>query len=101
MDAGAWSATVHGVAESRTRLSDFTFTHWRRKRQPTPVLLPGESQDCSLPGFSAHGIPSVGCRLWGRRESVTTDTTYQQQQQQQEQSHQYPFFSLCWVELFK
>ena len=26
MDGGAWSATVHGVAKSRTRLSDFTFT---------------------------------------------------------------------------
>ena len=40
MDGGAWWATVHGVAKSRTRLSDFTFTfhfslftimHWRRK----------------------------------------------------------------------
>ena len=26
MDGGAWGATVHGVAKSRTRLSDFTFT---------------------------------------------------------------------------
>ena len=26
MDRGAWRATVHGVAKSRTRLSDFTFT---------------------------------------------------------------------------
>ena len=26
MDGGAWEATVHGVAKSRTRLSDFTFT---------------------------------------------------------------------------
>ena len=37
-------------------LSLFTFTHRRRKRQPTPVFLPGESQ----------GRGSlVGCRLWG------------------------------------
>ena len=43
MDRGAWWAAVHGVAKSRTRLSDFTFTHWRRKWQPTPVFLPGES----------------------------------------------------------
>ena len=56
MDGGAWWAAVHGVAKSRTRLSDFTFTHWRRKWQPTPVFLPGESQgQGSL----------VGCRLWG------------------------------------
>ena len=28
MDRGAWWAAVHGVAKSRTRLSDFTFTFW-------------------------------------------------------------------------
>ena len=26
MDGGAWKAAVHGVAEGRTQLSDFTFT---------------------------------------------------------------------------
>ena len=70
MDRGAWWAAVHGVAKSRTRLSDFTFTfhfmHWRRKWQPTPVFLPGESQGrWSL----------VGCRLWGRTELDTTEAT--------------------------
>ena len=44
----------------------FTFMHWRRKWQPTPVFLPGESQ----------GRGSlVGCRLWGRTESDTTEVT--------------------------
>ena len=76
MDGGAWWATVHGVARSRTQLSNFiftfTFTHWRRKWQPTPVFLPGESQ----------GRGSlVGCRLWGHSESDTTEVTQQQQQQ--------------------
>ena len=28
MDGGAWGATVHGVAKSRTRLSDLTFTNF-------------------------------------------------------------------------
>ena len=57
-----------------TSLSHFTFTHWRRKWQPTPVFLPGESQ----------GRGSlVGCHLWGRTESDTTEATQQQQQQQQ------------------
>ena len=47
LDGGAWSAAVHGVARSCTRLSDFTFTfhfhaYWRSKWQPTPVFLPGE-----------------------------------------------------------
>ena len=41
-----------------TSLSLFTFMHWRRKWQPTPVFLPRESQ----------GQQSlVGCHLWGRR----------------------------------
>ena len=68
MDGGAWGAAVHGVAEGRTRLSDFTFTfmHWRRKWQPTPVFLPGESR-----GRRSR----VGCRLWGRTESDTTKVT--------------------------
>ena len=48
MDGGAWWAAVNGVARTeRTRLSDFTFTfmHWRRKWQPTPVFLPGNPRD--------------------------------------------------------
>ena len=68
MDGGAWKAAVHGVAKSRTRLGDFTFTlmHWRRTWQPTPVFLPGESQgQGSLVGF----------RPWGRTESDTTEVT--------------------------
>ena len=49
-----------------TSLSLFTFRHWRRKWQPTPVFLPGESQ----------GRGSlVGCRLWGRTELDTTEAT--------------------------
>ena len=118
-DREAWRAAIHGVAKSRTWLSDwsdliwtyislekvmathsstlawkipwteepgrlqsmgslrvghnwatsfllFTFMHWRRKWQPTPVFLPGESQ----------GRGSlVGCRLWGRTESDTTEAT--------------------------
>ena len=45
MEEPKWAA-VHGVTKSRTLQSDFTFTfmHWRKKWQPTPVFLPGESQ---------------------------------------------------------
>ena len=51
---------------SVTSLSLFTFMHWRRKWQPTPMFLPGESQ----------GRGSlVGSRLWGRTESDTTEAT--------------------------
>ena len=49
-----------------TSLSLFTFMHWRKKRQPTPVFLPGESQ---------RRGSLVGCRLWGRTESDTTEAT--------------------------
>ena len=39
-----------------TSLSLFTFLHWRRKWQPTPVFLPGESQgQRSLSGYSPRG----------------------------------------------
>ena len=49
-----------------TSLSLFTFMHWRRKWQPSPVFLPGESQ----------GRGSlVGCRLWGHIELDTTEAT--------------------------
>ena len=47
-----------------TSLSLFTFKHWKRKWQPTPVFLPGESQ-----GWGSL----VGCHLWGRTESDMTE----------------------------
>ena len=53
-----------------TSLSRFTFMHWRSKWQPTPVFLPGESQ-----GWGSL----VGCCLWGRTESDTTEATSQQE----------------------
>ena len=49
-----------------TSVSLFTFMHWRRKWQPTPVFLPGESQ-----GWGSL----VGCCLWGHTESDMTEAT--------------------------
>ena len=66
MDGGAWWAAVHGVAKSRTRLSNFPFTfHFHAlEEEMATVFLPGESQ----------GRGSlVGCRLWGHTESDTTE----------------------------
>ena len=70
MDGGAWWAALHGVArvghDLATSLSLFTFMHWRRKWQPTPVFLPGESQ--------GQGN-LVGCHLWGLTELDMTEVT--------------------------
>ena len=67
MDGGAWWAAVHGVAKSETQLSDFSFTsHFYALEKDTPVFLPGEFQ-----GWGSL----VGCRLWGRTESDTTEAT--------------------------
>ena len=68
MDGGAWWAAVHGVAKSRTRLSDFTF-HFRAL----------EKEMATHSGVLAWRIPGmgslVGCRLWGRVESDRTEAT--------------------------
>ena len=70
MDGGAWWAAVHGVAKSRTRLSDFTLTfhvHALENEMAThSSVLAGE--------FQGRGS-MVGCRLWGRTESDMTEAT--------------------------
>ena len=69
MDGGAWYAAVHGVAKSWTRLSDFTFTfhfHALEKEMET---------HSSVLAWRISGTGSlVGCRLWGRTESDTTES---------------------------
>ena len=74
---GKAMTNLHSILKSRAitllikvplgkAISLFTFMHWRRKWQPTPVFLPGESQgQRSL----------VGGRLWGRTESDTAEAT--------------------------
>ena len=58
--------SVHGVEKSQIGLRGFTFMHWKRKWQPTPVFLPGGSQGRrSLAGY----------RLWDRTESETPEAT--------------------------
>ena len=69
MDGGAWWAAVHGVAKSRTRLSDFPFTfhfHALVEMAPHSRVLAWR-----IPGTGSL----VGCRLWGRTESDTTEVT--------------------------
>ena len=64
MDGGAWWAAVHGVARSRTRLSDFTFTfhfHALEKEMAThsSVLawrIPGMGEPGGLPSMGSHRV---------------------------------------------
>ena len=70
MDGGAWYAAVLGVAKSRKRLSDFTFTFHALEKEMTArssVLawrIPGTGEPGGLPGG-----------LWGHTESDTTEAT--------------------------
>ena len=69
-DGGAWWAAVHGVAKSRTRLSDFDFTfhfHALEKEMATHSSVLA----WRIPGTGEPG----GCRLWGHIESDTTEVT--------------------------
>ena len=64
MDGGAWWAAVHGVARSRTQLSNFTFTfHFRalEKEMAThsSVLawrIPGTGEPGRLPSLGSHRV---------------------------------------------
>ena len=64
MDGGAWKAAVHGVAEGRTRLNDFTFTfhlHALEKEMAThsSVLawrIPGTGEAGGLPSMGLHRV---------------------------------------------
>ena len=64
MDGGAWWAAVHGVARSRTQLSDFTFTfhfHALEKEMAThsSVLawrIPGTGEPGGWPSLGSHRV---------------------------------------------
>ena len=76
MNGEAQWAAIHGVAKSQTQLCDFTFTfhfHALEKEMATHSSVLA----WRIPGMGEL----VGCRLWGRTESDTTEATQQQQQQ--------------------
>ena len=64
MDRGAWLATVHGVAKSRARLSDFTFTfhfHALEKEMATHSSvfawrIPGMGEPGGLLSIGSHRV---------------------------------------------
>ena len=64
MDRGAWWAAVHGVAKSRTRLSDFTFTfHFPALEKEMAThsstlawRIPGTGEPGELPSMGLHRV---------------------------------------------
>ena len=64
MGGGAWWAAVHGVAKSRTRLSDFTFTsHFHTSERETAThssilawRIPGMAEPGGLPCMGSHRV---------------------------------------------
>ena len=70
MDGGAGWAAVHGVAKSRTRLSDFTFTFYFHALEKEMVTH-SSVLAWRIPGTAEP----VGCRLWGRTKLDTTEVT--------------------------
>ena len=76
MDGGAWWAAVHGVAKSRTRLSNFTFTfhfHALEKEMATHLVLawriPGTG------GAAVYGVAQSGTRLKRLTSSSSSSST--------------------------
>ena len=63
MDGGAWWATVHGVAKSRTQLSDFTHS----------LTLSGQGCKASPPETSQH-LPTAFCRLLKVKDTLQQHT---------------------------
>ena len=64
MGGGAWWAAVHGVAKSRTRLSDLTFTFhfhaWEKEMATHSSVLawriPGTGEPGGLPSMGSHRV---------------------------------------------
>ena len=70
MDRGAWWAAGHGVTKSQTQLNDFTFTfhfHALEKEMATHFRILA----WRILGWESL----VGCHLWSRTESDTTEVT--------------------------
>ena len=74
MDGGAWWAAVHGVAKSRTRLSDFTFTfhfHALEKEMATHSSILA----WRIPGTGEPGLPSMGSQSRTRLKRLSSSSS--------------------------
>ena len=85
MDGGVWLAAVHGVARSRTRLSDFTLTfhfHALEEEMAThsSVLawrIPGTGEPGGLPSMGSHRVGHDGSDLAAAAEGLAQVSSMQ------------------------
>ena len=83
MDGGAWWAAVHGVAKSRTRLSDFPFAfhfHALEKEMAThsSILawrIPGMGEPGGLPSMGSHRVGHDWSDLAGAAAAIKSHTS--------------------------
>ena len=104
MDREAWHAAVHVVAKSQTQLSNQTMTTtYKRKRQPTPAFLPGESHGPrSLAGYSPWGHKRVGRDLVTKQQQqmYVQYRTYKKTESKNNETRQIPTHKwLPWMTL--
>ena len=84
MDGGAWWAAVHGVARSRTRLSDLTFTfhlHVLEKEMAIhsgilPWRIPGTEEPSGLPSMGSHRVGHDWSDLAAAAKTSNTEHLY-------------------------
>ena len=80
-----------------TSLSLFTFMHWGRKRKPTPVFLPGESQGRGAWWAAVYGVAQSRPRL--KRLSSGSSSIRTQKNPTQQQKGMNHRYSTTWMNL--
>ena len=107
MDAGAWWAAVHGVAKSRTRLSDFTFTfHFHALEKEMAIhssvlawRIPGTGEPGGLPSMGLHRVGHD----WSDLVAAAAAGTYQDWWSVKKKNilpGLHVTLGLCWISLF-
>ena len=71
MDRETWCAAIHGVAKSRTWLSNWTELNWWLGGLDKEMATHSSVLVWRIPGTGSL----VGCHVWGRTESDTTEVT--------------------------
>ena len=87
MDGGAWKAAVHGVAKSRTRLSDFPFTfHFHALEKE--MAAHSSVLAWRIPGMGEPGgLPSRVAQSWTRLKRVSSSSGVTKTQTERQKRH--------------